>query len=306
MLDDELPFRDELEEYIAHIQLEKSRADNTVEAYRRDLIRYVHYLQDCGIKQIDDVKRREIITHLNELRETGLAERSIARAFSAIRQFHRFLHLEELTELDPAESLPTPKLTRTLPEYLSVEDATRFVESIQGEAPTSIRDRAMFELLWACGLRVSELVNLKLNDCFFPDEFIRIFGKGGKERLVPVGETAIYWVSEVYLANQHRSYLAKGKGLDEGHVFLSRNGRPLTRDAVYKLVQKYARPLKLGIHVTPHVFRHTFATHLLEAGADLRAVQEMLGHSDISTTQIYTHIERSFIKEVHERFHPRS
>ncbi len=210
-----------------------------------------------------------------------------------------------LVEKDVTTGIPTPRKVKRLPKYLTIDDAQKLVESPKIDKTLGVRDRAMLELLWACGLRVSEMTSLKQRDCFWDDGFIRVLGKGNKERIVPVGESAVYWVRDRYVGSGDRSLLVGKWGKDADSVFLSVRGRPLTRDGVYKIIRGYATPLNLRVHVTPHVFRHTFATHLIEAGADLRSVQEMLGHADISTTQVYTHVERAFMKEVHNRFHPR-
>ena len=302
--------RAEFEEYLGHIALERALSANTIAAYRQDLRRYLDNLERKGILEIGDVSRSDVSGHLRELRALGLAESSVARAASAIRRFHAFCAREEYSPSDPASDLPAPRRTKKLPEYLTVEEARRLVaaptaELRDRENPVRVRDRAMLELLWACGLRVSELVSLTLEDGFWDDGFIRVLGKGLKERVVPVGDNAVYWVVNRYLGGRHRAFLSKGRGLDRNSLFLSVRGRPLTRDMVYKLIRRYAEPLDLRVHVSPHIFRHTFATHLIEAGADLRAVQEMLGHADVSTTQIYTHIERGFLKEVIRSFHPR-
>ncbi|MDP8207233.1 MAG: site-specific tyrosine recombinase XerD [Candidatus Electryonea clarkiae] len=297
--------RAELEEFLGHIRLERTFSENTVAAYKRDLERYFSDLGQKDVDQISSIKRSHIVEHLALLRDLGLASASVSRACSSIRHFHRFLVREEITGKNPASTIKTTRSSRALPDYLTIEEAKELVEAPRLDTLLGLRDRAIIELLWACGLRVSEAVSLKLRDIFFSDGFIRIFGKGAKERLVPVGDNAIYWVEERYLRQGTRSSLAKDRKLDEDVLFLSLRGRPLTRDAVYKIIRSYAEPLSLRVHVTPHVFRHTFATHLIDAGADLRAVQEMLGHADISTTQIYTHIDNDFIKEVHQRFHPR-
>ncbi len=296
----------ELEEFLNHIKLERTFSDNTVQAYRRDLKRYIEYLSENNFHDFDKIEREDITSYLGLLRDLGLAGSSVARSISAIKHFHKFLVREDLADSNPTELIRSPRRTRKLPEYLSLEDAQTLVEAPDTNSATGTRDRAMMELLWACGLRVTELVTLKLRDGFWKDGFIRVFGKGSKERLVPVGESAVYWIEDRYLRDGIRASLARDYGKHDEYIFLSIRGRPLTRDAVYKIIRNYASQLKLNTHVTPHVFRHTFATHLIDAGADLRAVQEMLGHADISTTQIYTHLESDFIREVHQRFHPRA
>lgn len=297
---------DEVEEFIAHLGLERSYSPNTLAAYRRDLERYMQDLGERNVSLPDDIRREMLTAHLRLLKELGLAESSIARTVSAIRHFHRFLVREGLASHDPSSHLQTPRQSRKLPTWLSVKEAQQLVESPDVSTPLGVRDRAMLELLWACGLRVSELITLTLQDCFWDEGFIRVFGKGSKERIVPVGDFAIEWVRDHYLMDGVRAGLARSRGLDQNVLFLSNNGRPLTRQALNIKLKQYTTKLKLSVQVSPHVFRHTFATHLIEAGADLRAVQEMLGHADISTTQIYTHLEQLTLKQVHTDCHPRA
>jgi len=296
---------DELEEFLAHLRLERSYSENTVNAYRRDLERYLQDMGARGVTAPDDISREHVTGHLKTLRELELADATVARTASAMRHFHKFLVRENLAKKDPTSHLRVVRSQRKLPVYLTVKEAKRLVESPDARTPLGIRDRAMLELLWACGLRVSELVALKTGDAFWEEELLRVFGKGSKERVVPIGEEAIHWVRDEYLGSV-REQFAKGMGRDKHVMFLSRNGRPLTRQMLNILISRYARNAGLKVQVTPHVFRHTFATHLVEAGADLRAVQEMLGHADISTTQIYTHLERSVLKRVHAEYHPRA
>ena len=300
-----IPMQDELEEFLSHLALERSYSGNTVSSYRRDLERYLVDMQERGAASTDQISRAFVTAHMGLLRDLGLADTTVARSASAISHFHRFLHRESLTPSDPTTHLKQPRSAQRLPTYLSVTDAERMMEAPDTGSDLGIRDRAMLEMLWACGLRVSELVGVALTDGFWRDGFLRIFGKGSKERLVPIGGTAVHWVHQVYLLGGVRAHLAGSKRLDDNRLFLSRTGRPMTRDAIYKMIRGYAEGLGLKVHVTPHVFRHTFATHLVEAGADLRAVQEMLGHADISTTQVYTHVERQTLQQEHRDFHPR-
>jgi integrase/recombinase XerD len=296
---------EELEEFISHLRFERSYSENTVENYRRDLERYLADLAQQGVERAGDITRAHVTAHMSALRELELAETTAARAASALRHFHRFLLRESLAPSDPTSHLKSRSRSRRLPVWLTVEQAEAMVEAPDTRSKLGLRDRAMLELLWACGLRVSELVELQLRDAFWDEGLLRVTGKGGKERVVPIGEEAEHWVRERYLA-EVRPHLLKPHGRDEGAMFLSQNGRPLTRAMINKLVDKYARRAGLKVKVTPHVFRHTFATHLIEAGADLRAVQEMLGHADISTTQIYTHLERSTLASAYRKYHPRA
>jgi integrase/recombinase XerD len=300
------PMTEELEEFISYIGLERSYSPNTVEAYRRDLERYLAFLAEMNINSIEDITRKSVTDHLVLLNDLGLADNTVARCAASIKHFHKFLLRENLVDFDPTTHLKARRRISRIPDYLSIEDAEKLVESPDLTNDLGLRDRAIFEMLWACGLRVSELINVRQTDCFWDDSFLRVFGKGNKERLVPIGESAVYWVKDRYLRDGARSRLTKGHAYHDNVLFLSRNGRPLTRQALNISLKKYAEPLKLNVKVSPHVFRHTFATHLVEAGADLRAVQEMLGHADISTTQIYTHIEKHTLKREHTDFHPRA
>ncbi|MCB2199423.1 site-specific tyrosine recombinase XerD [bacterium] len=299
------PLKDELEEFLSHLRLERSYSDNTLLSYRRDLERYLLDMGEQDVSVPKDITRQMVTGHLGLLRDLDLADTSVARSASAIRHFHRFLLRENLASADPTTHLKQPRRAQRLPTYLTVTDAERMMDAPDTSTEYGIRDRAMLELLWACGLRVSELIGIRLVDGFWEDGFLRVFGKGSKERLVPVGSSAVHWVRSEYMGKGVRASLAAGRGRDDNVLFLSRTGRPLTRDMVYKMIRSYAEKLRLSVHVTPHVFRHTFATHLVEAGADLRAVQEMLGHADISTTQVYTHVERQTLQQEHRDFHPR-
>ncbi|MCB2213029.1 site-specific tyrosine recombinase XerD [bacterium] len=297
--------RDELAEFLSHLELERSYSPNTLDSYQRDLVRYVHHLAAANVKRVEAIRYSHIQQHIRMLSDLGLAQTTRARTASAIRHFHKFLQREGLAPTNPATTLRVARRSSKLPEALSVEDATRLVETPDTSNDLGLRDRAMMELLWACGLRVTELITLTLADCLWRDAFLRVFGKGSKERYVPIGEAAIHWVHDRYLKEGVRANLAGGRGLDKGVLFLSKNGRPLTRQAIWIRLKALAEPLQLNATISPHIFRHTFATHLIEAGADLRAVQEMLGHADISTTQIYTHLQRSTLQQEHREFHPR-
>ncbi len=297
--------RDELAEFLSHLELERSYSPNTLESYQRDLVRYVQHLSAANVKSAEAIEYSHIQRHLRMLSDLGLAQTSRARSAAAIRHFHKFLQREGLAPKNPATTLRVARRSKKLPEALSVEDATRLVEAPDTSDDLGLRDRAIMELLWACGLRVTELITLTLADCLWRDSFLRVFGKGSKERYVPIGEAAVHWVHDQYLKEGVRASLAGGRGLDKGVLFLSKNGRPLTRQAIWIRLKAIAEPLQLNATISPHIFRHTFATHLIEAGADLRAVQEMLGHADISTTQIYTHLQRSTLQQEHREFHPR-
>lgn len=291
-----------LQHYIRHLALEKGLADNTIFSYENDLRRYVDYLTEHGIQKVEQISPLFLQEFIGRLFDAGLSGSSLARNFSAIRGFHRFLIRKGYFEADPTELLETPRLTRRIPTVLSVEEVVRIIEQPDVDSPLGLRDRAMLEVMYGCGLRVSELLQLKQEQLLLTENLLRIWGKGSKERIVPIGEEALYWL-KLYLARA-RPVLSKGPFSKEV-VFLNRNGRPLSRMGLWKLINKYTVQAHVTKEVHPHTFRHCFATHLLDNGADLRSVQELLGHSDISTTQIYTHVTQQKIAEIYKKYHPR-
>jgi integrase/recombinase XerD len=296
------PLEPALDLFLAHVRVEKGLAGNTVEAYARDLRRYVEHLDALGVRSWEAVGRAQIQAHLAELVRRGISGRSQARALSAIRGLHRVLADERLAPADPADEIDSPRPGRRLPELLSHEEIDRLLAAPDPRSAAGRRDRAMLELLYATGLRVSELVGLQLNDVNLETRVLVARGKGSKERIVPIGAPAADAV-KAYLASA-REPLLKGRRTKD--LFVTPRGRRLTRQGFAKLLVRYARAAGVRRRVSPHRLRHSFATHLLEGGADLRAVQEMLGHADVSTTQIYTHVERSHVKRLYERFHPRA
>ena len=292
--------------FFRFLQLEKSLATNSIEAYRHDIDRYVAFLETRGAHSPNDAKSDDISSFIYELRNLGLSARSVARNLSAIKSFHRFLLGEKITAQDPTLDIELPKRGKSLPDVLSVGEINRIIEATGQKRSDAknlwIRDRAILETLYATGMRVSELTELKQSNVSFTEELVRVFGKGSKERLVPIGKPALEWIRR-YQAEVRGKLSGKRVAFDA--VFLNWRGRPLTRAAVWNIVKEYTMLARITKEVHPHTFRHSFATHLLEGGADLRAVQEMLGHADIATTQIYTHIDREFVKAEHRKFHPR-
>ncbi|MDD2321618.1 MAG: site-specific tyrosine recombinase XerD [Geobacteraceae bacterium] len=291
-----------LDLFLTYLVVEKGLSENTLEAYNRDVSRYLSFLEQKKILQPDRIRPLDIASFLAWLKETGLGPRSRARALSSVRMFHRFLEIENYCDGNPASLIDAPKTLAKLPTVLSFRDVERLLAAPAGNVPEDIRDRSMLDLLYATGLRVSELVLLKQREVNMNAGFLLTFGKGGKERLVPLGETAVVSLEE-YLAKV-RPILDK-KGTSE-YLFLSRLGKPMTRQAFWNIIKKRALQAGIGKNISPHTLRHSFATHLLENGADLRSVQIMLGHADLSTTQIYTHITRERLKKVHQEFHPRA
>jgi len=291
-----------LDKFLNAIAVERGVADNTLAAYSRDLGRYLAFLEAQGIASPEKVSLSHLQAFLAALRDSGLSPRSAARTISALRTFHRFLAGRGHVHSDPTSLLRTPRVPRSLPNVLSGDEVERLLQAPDVSKSRGLRDKAMLELLYATGLRVSELTSLSLTAVDPTVGFVRCMGKGAKERVVPVGSSALTWLKE-YLA-RGRPSLTTGK--DTSVLFLGRGGRRLTRQGFWKSVRSYARKAGIAKHISPHTLRHSFATHLLEHGADLRSVQLMLGHADISTTQIYTHVSRARLREIHERFHPRS
>jgi integrase/recombinase XerD len=236
------------------------------------------------------------------LKEIGLTSSSAARYYSSLKGFFTYLFLSRYITENPIEKISSPKLSKNLPSVLTVEETDSVLSQPDTNNKLGLRDKAVLELLYACGTRVSELINIKISDLFFADDVIRVFGKGSKERIIPIGSSAVKWINK-YLKESRVLLMKKAKS--ENYLFLNNRGTKLSRMGVWKIVDRYVKEAGIEKEVHPHTFRHSFATHLLEGGADLRAVQEMLGHADISTTQIYTHIDRDYIKQVHKDFHPR-
>ena len=290
-----------LAQFTDYVTLEQGLSPRTVEAYQRDLARFAEYADAKGVHAPADITAtllREFVYHIKDL---GLSPASIRRNVSALRTYFRFLIGDGLVVSDPSERLETPKGWRTLPDVLTVDEVQRLLASPTLDDNLVFRDRALLELAYGAGLRVSEWITLGLRDLLLEDGLVRVFGKGSKERLVPIGRSAIAAVA-VYIREQ-RPRLEKGEG--KGMLFLNARGRPLTRMGAWKILRGHVERAAITKHVSPHTLRHSFATHLLEGGADLRAVQEMLGHADIATTQIYTHVDREYLRQVHRSYHPR-
>ncbi|MET3576454.1 site-specific tyrosine recombinase XerD [Bhargavaea ullalensis] len=295
---------DALMDYIHFLKVERQLADNTVESYRRDLRGYLRHLaESTDAGSLDGVSRQDIIEYLKVLEADGKSARTISRHISSIRSFHQFLVREQITTGDPTVQLDLPKLEMKLPRVLSVEEVDALISAPDRSKPTGVRDRAMLEMLYGTGMRVSECIGMNTGDVHLTMGFARVFGKGGKERIIPLGRTALDAVS-VYL-NEARPQLLKG-GRAQDALFVNARGGRLSRQGVWKLLNEHARTAGITKELTPHILRHSFATHLVENGADLRAIQEMLGHADISTTQIYTHVSKNRLKDVYSQYHPRA
>lgn len=290
-----------IEDYINFLRLEKSLSENSISAYRADMDKLRKFAESKGIEP-ESLQRTDLEEFLAHLHDLGLNKRSQSRILSGVRGFFKYLLLEEVIDSDPTELIDSPKIGRKLPEVLSVAEIDAMQEAIDLSKPDGHRNKAIIETLYSCGLRVSELVSLRLTDLFFTDGFIRVIGKGNKERLVPIGIKAINDIN-MYLT-QRNSLNTRIDMESRNIVFLNRWGRKLTREMVFTIIKRYAALAGIKKNISPHTLRHSFATHLIEGGADLRAVQEMLGHESIQTTEIYTHLDNQYLRETIMMFHP--
>jgi len=291
-----------VDDYINFLIAERNLAKNTIEAYATDLTHYIDFLTTRNVQNIGQIKMEDVLAYLTALQKENYSTLTIARHLSAIRMFHRFLLSENITTTSPVENIDSPKLAKRIPIILDQSEVERLLAQPDITNPRGLRDRALFEFAYATGVRVSELLSVEVEDVLFTDQLVRVVGKGSRMRLIPIGEQALFYLDR-YL-NTSRPLLKKETS-DIPTVFLSHLGRPLTRMGFWKILRKYAVQANIAKHISPHSIRHSFATHLLEGGADLRAVQEMLGHVNIATTQIYTHLDREYLKEIHRTFHPR-
>lgn len=289
-------------EFINYLEVERGLAKNTLESYGRDLRQYYSYLHNGKIDAVKQANRTTIVTYLEQLQTKGRAVSTISRNLAAIKSFYQFLVRERYLDKDPAANLESPKLEKKLPKILTIAEVEELLKQPNNFLPAGMRDKAMLELLYATGIRVSELISLNISDVNLEMGYIKCYGKGSKERIVPLGSIAAKCVQEY--TNRGRSKLVRT--YDEAALFVNHHGNRLTRQGFWKIIKKYAHEASIMKEITPHTLRHSFATHLLENGADLRSVQEMLGHADISTTQIYTQVTKNRLKEVYEKAHPRA
>lgn len=296
-------FNNLLQEYLFFLNVEKGLSKNSVESYESDIEKFIEFCKERDITNFNNVDKNVLESYLAFLNEMNVSVRSQARYISSLRNFFNFLHSLGEVSKNPVDKIEAPKIRRHLPEVLSIDEVFKILDIIPTENCTGIRDKAMLEVLYACGLRVSELINLKQRDIFFDEGFIRIWGKGSKERIVPIGKYALDWIKKYQRKCRH--LVVKENIENTDILFLNARGNKFSRMGIWKIIHHYAVIVGLGEKVHPHIFRHTFATHLLQGGADIRVVQEMLGHSDISTTQIYTHLSKEYLLEVHKKYHPR-
>lgn len=298
------PFKRTLQSFLHYVRFEKGLSENTISSYTHDCHVFLQSMNEKGISNLDLIKKKDIEQFLKDLTELGLHSTSRARYLASLRHFMKYCASSGYVTHDYTETIDVPKNRRELPETLSIEETLRIIEQPDTSTKAGIRDRAILETLYASGLRVSECCTLRQRDILDDIEVLRIIGKGSKERIVPIGKNALHWI-HIYM-REVRPVFSKNTLAGQDFLFLNQRGKALSRMAVWNIVNDCTKKADIIKHVHPHTFRHSFATHLLEGGADLRAVQEMLGHADISTTQIYTHIDREYIKEVHTSFHPRA
>lgn len=289
-------------EYGYYLKREKGLSENTIDAYLRDVTQYITFLEKYRrIKRVDQIDKTDIQAYLKSLKNRNLSATSTSRKLSSIKGFHQFLLLEKETNKDVSSLIEAPKIERNLPDVLSVEEVIRLIDHVKGTEPLDLRNLALLELIYGSGLRVSELLNLKISDIHLTASYVKIIGKGSKERHVPLGQMSVIAL---------REYLTKGRPqlikIENNYLFLNQYGNKLSRQGFFKLLKKFAKDTNITKEVSPHTLRHSFATHLLEAGIDLRTLQELLGHEDISTTQIYTHISQRYIKQSYLEAHPRA
>jgi integrase/recombinase XerD len=290
-----------LDQFLHYLIVEKGLSKNTIEAYSHGLNRFLNHLREHEIQEWVKVTKFDVKVFLLSLKKQGVSVKTVVRNLAAIRTFFKFLLQEGILEVNPVDELESPKMAKTLPKILSLKEVEQLLEQPNLQTSLGIRDRAMLECLYATGMRVSELVQLPINQVNLEGGYVRLYGKGSKERIVPLGREAIRWVT-LYLETT-REKLARGR--ESQSLFISRSGKGISRQRFWKNLKVYGQRAGLRKRITPHLLRHSFASHLLERGADLRSVQMMLGHVDISTTQIYTHVTGERLKKVHQRYHPR-
>ena len=290
-----------IDQFLDYLSVERGLSSNTIESYGRDLRKYVDFLKRKGIGSIEGSSRKDITSFMMKLKDKGLSANSISRNLVAIKVFYRFLMRERIIKDDPASVLDSPKLWKKLPDVLSLSEVEKILDAPDTKDPREIRDRAALELMYATGMRVSEVANLRIEGINRDLGIVRCLGKGQKERIVPVGKSAMKAL-DIYL-QKSRSRLLKNK--TSPYIFITQQGKKMSRVSFWKIIKKYTKLCSINKRITPHTLRHSFATHLLERGADLRVVQELLGHSNISTTQIYTHINKDRLKSIHAKYHPR-
>jgi len=298
-----LQLEQSVEQFLIYASVERGLAGNTIESYRFDLRNFTEYAKSLGKKEIEEMERPDISHYLEAIHQSGYAPATMAQHIACLKSFYHFLTVEELVKKDLAATLETPKLAQLFPHILSQEQAAQLLSRPDGSTPLGLRDRALLETLYATGIRVSELVGLNTGDLNLEAGYAQVFGKGSKERIVPIGSLAIQALKHYLQEGRPKLYRSKKA---EDALFLNCRGGRLSRQGFWKILNGYAEACHIGFSITPHTLRHSVATHLLENGADLRVVQELLGHADISTTQIYTHLTKGHLRQVYEQYHPRA
>ncbi|MGX7023547.1 site-specific tyrosine recombinase XerD [Vagococcus hydrophili] len=297
--------KDEIQEYLHYLKIERGLSENTIQSYQRDLNQYAFFINERQIDSLDAIDRYTVLDFLEQLKNTGKSSATIIRMVSTLRKYHQFLRQERFTDNDPMQHIDTPKKAQKLPKTLSIKEVEKIIEAPDTTTCLGIRDRAILEVMYATGLRVTELISLKLDDLHLSLGLLQTIGKGDKERIIPLGDVAIKWI-EIYLEKSRPELLAKNTKEKPTVLFLNYKGEGFSRQGIWKNLKVYVTQAGIEKEVTPHTLRHSFATHLLENGADLRVVQELLGHADISTTQIYTHISKKRMADVYKMHFPRA
>ena len=297
-----MSWKTSIKEFKTYLKIERSLSDNTIDSYLRDIKKLAHFAEEKKINELQ-ITKRDIKEFIVEINKEGISSRTQGRIISGIKAFYKYLILEDYIKVNPSELIESPKIGTKLPDTLSVSEIDDLISAVDLSHPQGERNRAILEVLYSCGLRVSELTSLKLSNIRFKEGYVKVVGKGHKERFAPIGSSAIKYL-KIYL-NEIRNHQNIKKG-SENIVFLNRRGSKLTRVMIFTIIKELAKKIGLKKKISPHTFRHSFATHLIEGGADLRAIQEMLGHESITTTEIYTHLDREFLRDAIMTFHPRA
>ena len=297
-----MSWKQSIKEFKSYLRIERSLSDNTIDSYLRDIQKLANFSEEKDLNELQ-ITKTEVKEFISEINKEGISARSQSRIISGIKAFYKYLILEDYLKVNPTELIESPKIGMKLPDTLSIEEIDSLISAIDLSHPQGERNRAILEVLYSCGLRVSELTNLKLSNIRFKEGYVKVLGKGNKERFAPIGSSAIKFLN-IYL-NEIRNHQDIKKG-SEDIVFLNRRGNKLTRVMIFTIIKQLAEKIGMKKKISPHTFRHSFATHLIEGGADLRAIQEMLGHESITTTEIYTHLDREYLRDAILQFHPRS
>lgn len=297
-----MSWKQSIKEFKSYLRIERSLSDNTIDSYLRDIEKLANFSEEKDLNELQ-ITKTEVKEFIAEINKEGISARSQSRIISGIKAFYKYLILEDYLKVNPTELIESPKIGMKLPDTVSIEEIDSLISAIDLSHPQGERNRAILEVLYSCGIRVSELTNLKLSNIRFKEGYVKVVGKGNKERFAPIGSSAIKFLN-IYL-NEIRNHQDIKKG-SEDIVFLNRRGNKLTRVMIFTIIKQLAEKIGMKKKISPHTFRHSFATHLIEGGADLRAIQEMLGHESITTTEIYTHLDREYLREAIMQFHPRA